>query len=640
MHGDFEFCNILDFIKTFGSAKPTVRQRNNMSGIFGIFNRNGNPVNKKIAEDMLDSMSEWDPDERDLWIDDSVALGHAMLWNTPESKYEYLPVHKGAYILTMDARIDNRDELAMEVELPDRPMGEIGDSEFILGAYKKWGEECPKYLLGDFAFAIWDGKKKQIFCARDHVGIKPFYYHLDDEKFIFANDIEPILKVHGISQDIKDEAVINFFTFRQLKDSKITFFKDIIKLEAATTLTIDITTEKKRTYWRIEDAPKIYFDTEEEYIDRLKELLTESIECRSRSDYPVASHLSGGLDSSAIAIIASRYLQKQNKKLSAYNWVHSPTEEENKDDFDFSMSYEISKNEKIHHQYIDFTSQDLLDVYLNHDIRFNDTLILWYEHFLRQKAHNDKVRTMLSGWGGDELISSNGVGYLTGLFWKGHIWKSCKEMYKFSNNRTKNVSYIKFLYAFFRRCINYLILPKLPFQLYCKYTGMDCDQFDYGQTLTKEYKQIRNKLNLEGQKEITSIGQNKNQIDLFNHGHLLTRIESWASGGIRNNIDYRYPLLDKRIIELALGIPEELFFKYGENRYIFKKALSGTLPEKLCWRANTKFEPNRLRRLQYVSQVMIDKWENSDYEIQVEHNKYIDKEELKKVIKQLNEFLT
>ena len=591
-----------------------------MSGIFGIFNRNGKTVKEKTVNTMLDTMSCWKPDDKGVWIDGPVALGHTMLWNTPESKYEHLPLKKDAYILTMDARIDNRDELVKELDLPNLPIEEIGDSEFILAAYQKWGEDCPKYLLGDFVFAIWNEKKQHIFCARDHVGIKPFYYYLDNEKFIFSNDIEPIVMVPNFSQEISDEAVINFFTFRQLKDSKITFFKDVIKLEAATTLTIGFATEKQNTYWRIEDTPKLYFDTEEEYVNQLKKLLMESVECRSRSDYPIASHLSGGLDSSAISIISSRYLRKHNKQLYAYNWVHSPTKEENEDDFDFSMSYEISENEKIHHQYIDFTGQNLFDAYLNHDIRFNDTLIIWYEHFLRRKANNDRVRTMLSGWGGDELISSNGLGYLTGLFWKGHIWKPCKEMYKFSKKRTKNVSYIKFLYAFFRRCINYLILPKLPFQLYCKYTGMDCDQFDYGQALTKEYKQIRDKLNIEEKKEITPIGQNANQIDLFYHGHLLTRIESWASSGMRNKIDYCYPLLDKRIIEFALGIPEELFFKHGENRYIFKKALSDTLPEKLCWRADTKFEPNRLRRLQEVSQMMIEKWENSDYETQVEYN--------------------
>jgi len=145
-----------------------------MSGFFGIFNRNRKPVERTMAEKMLEKMSEWEPDESDLWIDGSMALGHAMLWNTPESKYEHLPLQKYAYILTMDARIDNRDELAKELDLPDCPMSEIGDSEFILAAYQKWGEECPKHLLGDFTFVIWDTKKQQLFCARDPLGIKLF----------------------------------------------------------------------------------------------------------------------------------------------------------------------------------------------------------------------------------------------------------------------------------------------------------------------------------------------------------------------------------------------------------------------------------------------------------------------------------
>jgi len=143
-----------------------------VSGIFGVFNRNTKRVNKDTINIMLDAMSYWESDDHGIWINGTVAFGHTMLWNTPESKYEHLPLEKNAYVLTMDARIDNRDELAKELVLPDLPLEKIGDSEFILSAYRKWGEDCPKYLLGDFAFAIWDGNKRQLFCARDHVGIK------------------------------------------------------------------------------------------------------------------------------------------------------------------------------------------------------------------------------------------------------------------------------------------------------------------------------------------------------------------------------------------------------------------------------------------------------------------------------------
>ena len=156
-----------------------------MSGILGILNRDGRAIKSELVEKMHHNMSTWNPDVKHIYLSNSVALGHAMLWNTPESKYENLPLESHACVLTMDARIDNRDELFMELDLPDKPLGEIGDSEFILAAYIKWGEECPKYLLGDFSFALWDEQKQQIFCARDHVGVKQFYYYVSDDIFVF-----------------------------------------------------------------------------------------------------------------------------------------------------------------------------------------------------------------------------------------------------------------------------------------------------------------------------------------------------------------------------------------------------------------------------------------------------------------------
>lgn len=201
-----------------------------MSGFFGIFNRNGKPVEEEIVDNMLEAMSYWDPDEKAVRMDGPVALGHAMLWNTPESKYEHLPLKQDAYILTMDARIDNREELAKEIELPDRPMGEIGDSEFILGAYKKWGEECPKHLLGDFAFSIWDTKKEQLFCVRDHVGIKSLYYYLDENKFIFSNDIRSIIEYPDIDTKYNDDAMALYIMTCDVLHSEWTFYQNIIKL--------------------------------------------------------------------------------------------------------------------------------------------------------------------------------------------------------------------------------------------------------------------------------------------------------------------------------------------------------------------------------------------------------------------------
>ena len=313
-----------------------------MSGIFGIFNRNGNSVEKKIADDMLNSMLSWDPDEHDLWIEDSVSLGHAMLWNTPESKYEHFPLQKNAYVLTMDARIDNRKELVNELDLPDCPMEEIGDSEFILAAYKKWGEDCPKHLLGDFAFAIWDEKEEQLFCVRDHMGIKPFFYFQSDELFVFSNDISVLLKHPEISKDLDDLTVAYFVKDQGTYSKYDTYFDKIKKLPPASRMIVSKKKVYKNCYWCIEDSPQIRYKTFDEYVKRLKELFNNAVEVRMRTDYTMASHLSGGIDSSPIAVQVARKLKDRRSLLHVFIWIDIPHD---KDLFEFeswSFSRRIS----------------------------------------------------------------------------------------------------------------------------------------------------------------------------------------------------------------------------------------------------------------------------------------------------------
>ncbi|NES85389.1 MAG: asparagine synthetase B, partial [Moorea sp. SIO2B7] len=163
-----------------------------MSGIVGIYYLNQEPIDRENIGQMLDILAHRGPDGADIWCEGSVGLGHRMLWTTPESLLEKLPLvnHSKNLVITADARIDNREELIVALELNDRPAEKITDSQLILAAYEKWGEQCPEKLLGDFAFAIWDKHKQILFCARDHVGVKPFYYyHQSGQGFIFASEI-------------------------------------------------------------------------------------------------------------------------------------------------------------------------------------------------------------------------------------------------------------------------------------------------------------------------------------------------------------------------------------------------------------------------------------------------------------------
>ena len=162
-----------------------------MSAITGIFYRNGRDVNLDQINKMNDSLSYRGNDGSGVCLDGSVALGHQMLHTTKESILEKLPFkdENSGIIITADARIDNRDELASTLKLENN--SKVPDSLFILKAYQKWGEQCPEKLLGDFAFVIWDNQK--IFCARDHIGVKPFYYYLSNNAFFFASEIKALL---------------------------------------------------------------------------------------------------------------------------------------------------------------------------------------------------------------------------------------------------------------------------------------------------------------------------------------------------------------------------------------------------------------------------------------------------------------
>ena len=290
-----------------------------MSGIFGIFNYNEQPVEEKTVNAMFEAMFNWKPDDKGVWIDGPIALGHSMLWNTPEAKYEHLPLEKDAYVLTMDARIDNRDELAKELELPDRPLEEIGDSEFILAAYRKWGEDCPKHLLGDFVFAIWDEQKKQLFCARDHLGIKPFYYHhAPDKHFVFSSSIDALFSsaIDDIVPKENEEAISSFICYSTYAYDQ-TMYKDIMRLPLGSCMVVK---QGKLNVWRYWKPESIKANTNvsfEEAAKKVKELFTESVKARLRTYGNVGCELSGGIDSSAVICTAS--MEEPTKKVIPFS---------------------------------------------------------------------------------------------------------------------------------------------------------------------------------------------------------------------------------------------------------------------------------------------------------------------------------
>ncbi|KYJ86415.1 asparagine synthase-related protein [Sulfurovum riftiae] len=559
-----------------------------MSGFFGIFYRNAWPVEHHDAEKMLEVISYWDPDKRDVWVRGSVALGHAMLLNTPESKYEHLPLEKDHLVLTMDARIDNREELAREIELPSKPLSEIGDSEFILGAYKKWGEECPKHLLGDFAFAIWDKKKQQLFFARDHVGIKQLHYYIDENVFLFSNDMELFLSLPGsmgIDICLDETKIVEYLRNDDWRLTKRTFIANVSKVLPANYGVINTVTHRVHRYWFPKKTAKIVLGDESYYVESLRRLIEDAVKVRLRSGYSLHAHLSGGLDSSGITTIAARLLKERKEALHVYNWVPKPDHGEEEEYYEWGFSKKLAEMEGMEHTHIRLDVETLTQIFENFNILKNDTADLWYEFPLRAAVKEKNGRVILSGWGGDEFASSYGEGYLNELFLQGKVFRAISKLKEYRENKKHT------LFVLLKRCFVLCVVRCLKDVLkfpHRKQSGSTCAMI-YANEKLKNFSK-----NMLFPKESFCATSAKAFFSYqLNRGHIQHRIESWAASSMTEKVEYRYPLLDKRIIEFVMTIPPELFWMNRTPRYIYRKAMEGILPDFV--RLHTeKDEPRRV----------------------------------------------
>jgi asparagine synthase (glutamine-hydrolysing) len=206
-----------------------------------------------------------------------------------------------------DARLDARDELIAKLEANG------SDAELILLAYEKWGDDCVKHLIGDFAFAIWDSSKQRYFCARDHFGVKPFYFTHIDNRFVFSSSLNEL----RVSNTLNEIAVGDYLLFGVNQDLSTTIFKDIQRLKPGHTLTVTNGSIAVKPYWTPEPSNEVRFRDPESYVGRFSELLSRAVKDRVDTDR-VAISMSGGLDSTSLAAIA----REQGKDVHGFAVVY------------------------------------------------------------------------------------------------------------------------------------------------------------------------------------------------------------------------------------------------------------------------------------------------------------------------------
>jgi asparagine synthase (glutamine-hydrolysing) len=278
----------------------------------GLLNLDGSPVDGRLLDRMTEYLAFRGPDARRVVVAKNLGFGHALLRATEESECEEQPFTlDGRQWIVADARVDARQELIAELDARGQGGLSAGatDAELILRAYRAWGEDCTTHLLGDFTFGVWDEPRQRLFCARDQLGVKPFFYAQLGQTVVISNTLNCVRLHPGVSRDLSDPAVADFLLFGANQEIDTTSFRDIRRLAPAHSVTWSKGGPRFRRYWTLPVDEPIHFKRADDYSDRFTELLRAALRDRLRTRR-VSVLMSGGLDSPTLAAVAQSVLRE------------------------------------------------------------------------------------------------------------------------------------------------------------------------------------------------------------------------------------------------------------------------------------------------------------------------------------------
>ncbi len=573
-----------------------------MSAIAGIYLLDGGPVAPADLERMSERLAHRGPDGQNFWHKGPVGLLHRALWTTPESLRERLPLadETGDFVLTADARIDNRDELARVLGLAGP--GEDTDSRLILGAYREWGERCPERLLGDFAFAIWDARRQVLFCARDPMGVCSFYYHHSGNLFVFASEIKALHCLPQVPQVLNEVRVADHLV-GLFEDRAITFYQDIFRLPAAHSLTIDHRGGiRLRRYWTLDPSREVRLRSDDEYAEAFRDLFTTAVRCRVRSAFPVGSTLSGGLDSSSVACTARAVLAAEGRQpLHTFSAIFPSLPEKVLpliDERRYMSAVLDMGGFAPHYVHADRLSP-LADI--NSVLRHMDEAFLapnLYMHWaLYRAAQEHGVRVFLDGLDGDTTVS-HGYGYLTELAATGRWLTLVREATALARKSHASYTPRRVIWEFGLRPL----VPESIVQVWRRLRGRVRPPWGVDTIINPTFarrigleERARALLRESSRPAHTEKEKHRQGLTTGLYQHALELADK-ASAAF--SVTARYPFFDRRLMEFCLALPPTQKLHQGQTRAILHWAMSSTLPPEVLSRfTKANLSPNFMFRL-------------------------------------------
>jgi asparagine synthase (glutamine-hydrolysing) len=372
-----------------------------MCGICGklYFDRT-RPVDQAELKAMTDTIIHRGPDDEGYYVEGGVGLGFRRL-SIIDLRTGHQPIaneDESVWII-FNGEIYNFQHLRAQLIGKGHRFSTTTDTETIVHLYEEYGEECVRHLRGMFAFAIWDSRRQQLFCARDRFGIKPLYYYVDDHQFVFGSELKAIMRANGVRRDLNPAAIDSYFSYGYvLGDQSI--YRDVKKLEPAHTVTVRRGGSEPvsvRRYWDVVYDPD-FSRTEQEWMEEIESVLSESVKLHMISDVALGAFLSGGIDSSSVVALMTRHSTEPVKTFS----IGFP--ESNFNELEFARAVAKRYGTDHHEQIVEPQSIDLLPTLVRaYDQPYADSSAIPTYHVSR--LAREHVTVALSGDGGDELFA-------------------------------------------------------------------------------------------------------------------------------------------------------------------------------------------------------------------------------------------
>ncbi|MBD1378845.1 asparagine synthase-related protein [Metabacillus arenae] len=560
-----------------------------MSAIAGILNFNQEPVPYEHGRSLMSSLEKYPSDSVQTWQKGGVFLGCHAQWITPESVGEKLPYfdEERQLAITADAIIDNRDELFERLQVSKEYRKIITDSELILLSYYKWGEDSPKYLIGDFSFMIWDEKRQRLFGARDFSGTRTLYYFHNHLNFAFCTTMGPLFSLPYINKELNEEWLAEFIAIpgmHEAVDVYSSVYKHIKQVPPAHSITVVNNKVHFSRYIMLSDSgEKLKLKTNEEYEEAFREVFNEAVTSRLRTHHKVGAHLSGGLDSGSVASFAARNLQKDHKKLYTYsyvpvdNFIDWTPKSRIADERPFIKST-VDYVGNIHDRYYSFEGKSALSE-MDDWLRILEAPYKFFENSfwlkgMYEEANRNEIGVLLNGNRGNYTISwGSALDYQSKLF-KNLKWlKLYGELEKYSRNRGIKKSKLfpiitKKAFPFinkFKKDRNNYAIPSFINPSFAKRTNV----FE---------KLLNNGIDIHGMPLNAYEGRKKQLEQLFFWGLTGTTATKLS---LHYSLMERDPTNDLRIMKFCLALPDSQFVQDGLDRALIRRSTKGYLPNKV-----------------------------------------------------------